>query len=302
MRRLPPLAALRAFEAAARHMSFKRAAAELGVTPTAISHHVKLLEDTLGQRLFDRQPRRLTITRAGMALFPGVRDGLDAFAAAVRAATAAPAHRSVTLSATTAFTAKRLVPQVAAFRAAHPGIDLRLHASDSPADLRARTADVAVRYGRGPYPGLHAERLAGDRFAPVCSPHLGVRTARDLARTTLIHFEWQRVEQDTPVWRRWLERAGMPDVDPQAGLVFTDEGHAIQAAIAGHGVALLSLVLVAEDLASGALVQPFGPALDGHAFHLVHPPNPPDADGVAAVRDWLRSAVLPPDAAAATPD
>lgn len=294
MRRLPPLPALRAFEAAARHMSFKRAASELGVTPTAISHQIKLLEDTLGVRLFDRQPRKLVITAAGMALFPGLKDGLDSFEGAVRSALAGREHRSVTLSATTAFTAKRLVPKVAAFRAANPGLDLRLHASDAPADFRQRTADLAVRYGRGPWPGLHAELLAQNRFAPVCSPHLGIRAPGDLARATLIHFEWQRVEHDTPVWRRWLEQAGVTGIDPAAGLTFSDEGHAIQAVIAGHGVALLSLVLVAEDLASGALVQPFGPVLDGYAYHLVHPVNPPEPERIAAVRDWLRSAVLPP--------
>ena len=302
MRRLPPLPALRAFEAAARHMSFKRAAAELGVTPTAISHQIKLLEDTLGLRLFDRQPRRLAITTAGLALFPGLKDGLDSFETAVRAARAGREHPTVTLSATTAFTAKRLVPKLSAFRAAHPGIDLRLHASDAPADLRTRAvgagADLAVRYGRGPYPGLHSEPLALDRFAPVCSPRLGVGTAADLARATLIHFEWQRVEHDTPVWRRWLDhagfdRAGTPMVDADAGLVFTDEGHAIQAAVAGHGVALLSLLLVAEELADGSLVQPFGPLLDGYAYHLVHRADPPEPDRIAAVRDWLRDTVLP---------
>jgi len=302
MRRLPPLASLRAFDAAARHMSFKRAAAELAVTPTAISHQIKLLEDTLGVCLFERQPRRLVITAAGLALHPGLREGFEAFEKAVRAATADRGRRTVTLSATTAFTAKRLVPMVAAFRAAHPDIDLRLHASDAPVDVRGRTADIAVRYGRGPYPGLHSEVLAMDRFAPVCSPRLGIRSAEDLARATLIHFEWRQVEPETPVWRRWLDHAGIAGtVDADGGLVFSDEGHAIQATIAGHGVALLSLVLVAEDLASGALVQPFGPVLGGYAYHVIHPADPPDGDAVAAVRDWLRTAVLPGVAAAGAP-
>ncbi|WP_084536639.1 LysR substrate-binding domain-containing protein [Azospirillum halopraeferens] len=300
MRRLPPLASLRAFEAAARHMSFRRAAEELGVTPTAISHQIKLLEATLGVRLFERLPRRLVITAAGLALHPGLREGFEAFEKAVRTATAARGRRTVTLSATTAFTAMRLVPMVAAFRAMHPDIDLRLHACDAPADLRGGTADIAVRYGRGPYPGLHSEILAADRFAPVCSPRLGIRSAEDLARATLIHFEWRHVEPETPVWRRWLDHAAIGrTVDPDGGLVFSDEGHAIQAAVAGHGVALLSLVLVAGDLANGALVQPFGPVLGGYTYHLVHPVDPADGDAVAAVRDWLRTVV--PDTPAPSP-
>ena len=303
MRRLPPLASLRAFEAAARHMSFKRAAAELAVTPTAVSHQIKLLEDTLGVRLFERQPRRLVITAAGLVLYPGLKEGFAAFEKAVHAATAGRGRRTVTLSATTAFTAKRLVPMVPAFRAAHPDIDLRLHASDAPADFRGRAADIAVRYGRGPYPGMHSEVLAMDRFAPVCSPHLGIRSTEDLARATLIHFEWRQVDPETPVWRRWLDHSGTDRaVDPDGGLVFSDEGHAIQAAIAGHGVALLSLVLVAGDLASGALVQPFGPVLGGYTYHIVHPTEPSDDDAIASVRDWLKTAVLPGVAgASATP-
>lgn len=293
MRRLPPLAALRAFEAAARHMSFKRAAEELAVTPTAISHQIRLLEDTLGLRLFERHPRRLVLTAAGRLLHPGLRSGFDSFEQALRALSSIREPPAVTLSATPAFMAKRLVPKVAAFRAAHPDIELRLHASVTPIDLRSGTADVAVRYGRGAWPGMRADLLTADRFAPVCSPHLGVRSPDDLRRVPLIHFEWRTTEPDKPDWSRWLARAGVSIPDPAAGLVFSDEGHAIQAAVAGHGVALLSLVLVAEDLAGGTLVQPFGPTLDGYAYHLVHPLDPPDPDRIAAVRDWLRRDVLP---------
>lgn len=287
MRRLPPLPALRAFEAAARHMSFKRAAAELGVTPTAVSHQIKLLEDTLGRRLFDRHPRKLEITAAGLTLFQGVKEGLDSFERAVRSTLAERERRSVTLSATPAFTAKWLVPNLAAFHAANPYLDLRLHSSETPADFSRGGVDVAVRYGRGHYAGLYCEVLMTDRFAPVCSPHLDIHTAEDLRRSVAIHFEWHRMEHDTPVWRRWLDHAGLSGMELAAGLTFTDEGHAIQAAIAGQGVALLSSVLVAGELAEGTLVQPFGPALDGYAYHLVHPLSPPDPDCIAAVREWL---------------
>src|SRR5438552_16767731 len=150
MRRLPPLGMLRAFEAAARHLSFKRAALELAVTPTAISHQIGRLEENLGVALFERRARRVILTPAGRTLFPVLRDGLDAFADAIDGLHAHKARRSVTLSATTAFTAKWLVPRAASFRAAYPDLDLRLHASDEPVDLAAGTVDAAIRYGRGP--------------------------------------------------------------------------------------------------------------------------------------------------------
>ncbi|WP_437571711.1 transcriptional regulator GcvA [Sorangium sp. So ce542] len=290
MRRLPPLTALRAFEAAARHLSFKRAARELGVTPTAISHQVRLLEETIGVRLFERHARQVVATREAQRLYPVLRDGFDAFARAIDELTARRARRGITLSATTAFTAKWLVPRVAAFREACPGLDLRLHASDEPVDLAAGEADAAIRYGRGPYPGLAAEALIADRFAPVCSPGLAVRRPEDLRRAPLLHFEWRRVERDTPTWRLWLERAGLPGVRDDGGTTFSDEAHAIQAAIAGQGVALLSLVLVADDLESGALVQPFGPALDGYRYHFVHLPGAAAREEIAALRGWLAAA------------
>jgi LysR family transcriptional regulator, glycine cleavage system transcriptional activator len=291
VRRLPPLAALRAFEAAARHESFKRAAAELGVTPTAISHQIRLLEETLGLALFERQPRRVVLTPAGRLLFPVLRDGFDGFAAAVGALSVKRRRSAVTLSATTAFTAHWLVPRVAAFNAANPGMDLRLHASDEVVDLTDSAIDAAIRYGRGGYGGLVAEELLCDSYAPVCSPRLAVRTPEDLRRHRLIHFEWRRVEDDTPTWQRWLERAGMTGLDDATALTFSDEGHAIQAAVAGHGVALLSRVLVAAELARGALVEPFGPALDGYRYFLVYPQEPKRAVKIAALRAWIHAAL-----------
>jgi LysR family transcriptional regulator, glycine cleavage system transcriptional activator len=289
VRHLPPLASLRAFEAAARHASFKQAAAELAVTPTAISHQIRLLEASLGLSLFERQPRRLVLTPAGQLLFPVLRDGFDAFAAAVGALAVKRRRTAVTLSATTAFTAHWLVPRVAAFNAANPGMDLRLHASDDVVDLANGAIDAAIRYGRGGYGGLVSEELLRDAYAPVCSPQLAVRAPEDLHRHRLIHFEWQRVEEDTPTWQRWLERAGVTGLDEAMTLTFSDEGHAIQAAVAGHGVALLSRVLVAAELARGTLVQPFGPALDGYRYFLVYPQEPKRAVKIAALRAWIRA-------------
>jgi LysR family glycine cleavage system transcriptional activator len=288
MRRLPPLGALRAFEAAARRESFKEAAAELGVTPTAISHQVRQLEAGLGVALFMRRPRRVVLTAEGRQLYPPLCLALDAIADAVEAVRGRPDRRVATLSATVAFTAKLLVPRAAGFRALHPGWDLRLHASDDAVDLQAGEADAAIRYGLGPYPGLVAVPLLTDSFAPVCSPHAGLREAKDLPGATLIHFEWgvTPTKASVPTWRLWAERAGIR-LDAEAGITFNDESSAIQAAIAGQGMALLSLALVAAEIASGALIQPFGPVLEGLRYDLVYPSGAETRPPVAVLRDWV---------------
>ena len=289
MPRLPPLAALRAFEAAARHLSFKRASAELAVTPTAISHQIRLLEDWIGLKLFERRPRQLLLTIEGQRLYPVLRDGFDSFAKAVANLQARRSRTVVTLSATRAFMARWLVPRTPSFAAANPGMDLRLHAADEPVDFSKTAIDVALRYGRGDYPGLKAEELFRDEFAPVASPHLGLREPTDLRRQTLIHFEWFREDRETPIWPRWLARAGMNHFEPKAELTFTDESHAIQAVIAGQGVGLLDLMLISDELASGALVQPFGPVLPGYRCFLVYPEPTAQSEKIAAVRSWIRS-------------
>lgn len=288
-RRLPPLGALRAFEAAARHLSFKAAAGELGVTPTAISHQLRLLEDHIGQRLFVRQIRRVTLTPAGEALFPVLRDGLDSFAAAIARLRAGPQRQRLTLSATPAFVARWLLPRLGDWQARHPGIDLHLHASETPVDLSGGSADAAIRYGRGDWPELHSELLLPSHFAPVASPRLKLRKPADLKNQTLLHFDWRQRRRDTPTWKRWADEAGLR-LDMDDGLRFSDESHAIQAAIAGQGVALLGLPLVATELASGALVQPFGPVLPGDGFHLVTLPERAQQPEIVALQTWLRAA------------
>lgn len=287
MRKLPPLAALRAFEAAARHLSFKRAAEELGVTPTAISHQVRLLEDTLGQALFERRTRHVVLTPQGQALYPALHDSFDAMAEAVAGIRARTGGGTVTLTATMSFTSKWLVPRVARFRARFPEIGLRLLASDDVIGLGAGAADIAVRYGPGPYPGCLSEALLQGRFAPVCSPRLEIREPADLHRHPLIHFEWRHQEADTPLWPRWFAEAGLPYRAPGGEIVFSDEAHAIQAAAAAQGVVLACLPLVAEELASGVLVCPFGPVLVGHSFQAVLPVHLAKDERVQAVRAWL---------------
>ncbi|KAA0182752.1 LysR family transcriptional regulator [Cupriavidus gilardii] len=291
MRRLPPLSALRAFEAAARRLSFKRAADELNVTATAISHQIRLLEEWLGVRLFERETRKVDLTASGRLLFPAIRDGLDGFERAVQLVQRQRAANIATLSSTVAFVAKRLAPRAGSFRAAHPEWTLRLDASNAVVDLDS-DADVAIRYGGGHYPGLTVEPLFQDRFAPVCSPHLRLSSLKDLRHAPLIHFEWGAgVRQDprAAVWGHWLERAGAGDIEVSAGLSFTDEIHAIQATVAGQGVGLLSLTLVAEELASGVLVQPFELSLESFRYDLVYSPRAAERPATRLVREWVRA-------------
>lgn len=288
MRRLPPLVGLRAFEAAARHLSFKRAAEELHVTPTAISHQVRQLEAAIGTRLFERRVRQVTLTADGQGLLPVLRDGFDAFARAIEALSTRNRRAVVTLSTTPAFAAKWLVPRLAHFRTLRPDIDLTLLATLDVVDLKAGVADLALRYGRGPYPGLAAEPLTVDRFAPVMSPRLKIRKHADLKSATLLHSVYQRSDPNNPTWRQWLKIAGVEGVDAKAGLHFSDEAHAIQATVAGAGIALHSLLLVSEELASGTLVVPFGPEIDGFALHLVRSPDRPTNEALSAVQSWLK--------------
>jgi LysR family transcriptional regulator, glycine cleavage system transcriptional activator len=289
MRRLPPLAGLRAFEAAARHLSFKRAAQELHVTPTAISHQIRQLEGAIGAKLFVRRTRQVLLTAEGQILLPVLRDGFDSFARVIEGLARRPRRTTVTLSATPGFAAKWLVPRIAGFRKARPDIDLTLLASLEVVDLNAGVADLALRYGPGPYPDLIAEPVAIDRFAPVASPRLGLKKPDDLRSATLLHFDWYRSDPNNPTWRRWLKISGVDGVDARAGLRFSDETHAIQAAVAGTGVALHSLLLVSEELSSGTLVVPFGPEIDGFTLHLVRGSRTPVTEPVEAVQAWLRA-------------
>jgi len=290
-RRLPPLAALRAFEAAARHLSFREAAAELAVTPTAISHQIRLLEETLGVRLFVRRTRRVALTEAGQRLYPPLRDGFDGFAHVI--ANLVPKHGrpAVTLSATTQFTSRRLLPAVPAFNARHPEIDLRLHASEEPVDIAAGAADIAVRYGGEIGAGLQSEPLLAERFGLLCSPMLGMTGPQDLQRVPLLHTDWLR--DTTPGWHRWAKQAGVTGLKLDQGARFTNGDHAIQAAIAGQGAIIASLVLAEEEIRAGLLVQPFGPVIEGIYYRIVTRAEPPGRE-IAMVMNWLREEVARP--------
>lgn len=292
MSTLPSLATLRAFECAARHSSFKAAATELRVTPTAISHRVRALEEALGVQLFERRTRQVLLTPEGHALYPAIRDAFESMAHALDVVKQRRPRRIAVLSSAVAFAARRLVPHAATFRDTYPGWDLRLHASNDVVDLASGEADAAVRYGRGDYPGLVVEPLLSDGFAPVASPGLQIRTVEQLRSTTLIHFDWTRdADPRRPTWSLWAQRAGIAWLDTDAGLTFSDEAQAIQATLAGQGAALLSTTLVADELASGALVQPFGPELDGYRYDFVYPERRILPAAVLVLRAWVRGAM-----------
>lgn len=300
MRKLPPLNALRAFEAAARHMSFARAAEELAVTPTAISHQVRLLEEITGQDLFRRRPRPITLTDAGERLFPVLRDGLDRFAAAVAGLRADADHSPLVVSTTTAFASRWLVPRLAKLKE-DVDLELEIDASETPANLRSGTADFAIRYRRTPIPDLECNELVRDRFIPVMSPRLldtgpPVNAIADLAEHTLIHFRWKRPDLDPPTWERYVTeaRAVEPDaarIDAAGGLRFSEEPHAVETALAGQGVALVSDVLVRRELASGALVQPVDFSIDGLVFYVAYLADAPRRGAIESFLLWARDEV-----------
>ncbi|WOS42111.1 LysR substrate-binding domain-containing protein [Xanthomonas rydalmerensis] len=284
--RLPPLSALRAFEAAARLRSFKGAGAELAVTATAISHRIRALEQALERPLFLRKVRAVELTADGEVLFVAVNSGLQTIAAAVEQVRGAR-RACVVVSATPAFASKWLVPKLSALQAAHPQIDLHVHASDAPADLEAGVADLAIRYGPADHACAGATVLLDDHFAAVASPALAATLADDSARWPLIHFDWYRAPPPELTWAGWAHRAGHAPDSMSAGIRYSQESHAIQAAIAGQGVALLSLRLVEEELRMGVLRIVAGPRLPGMAYRLLMPERRRARAAALAVRDWL---------------
>ena len=295
MRRLPSLTALRAFEAAARHASAQAAAAELSVTPTAISHQLRLLEDELGVALFTRTPRQLVLTPKGQDLLAALSPAFDAMAQAVARARQPQPRQTITLSATPAVAARWLLPRLPALQASAPTLDVRLLISHLWTALDGVQADMAIRYGTGEWPGLTAHHLFDNDFVPACSPSLGLTRADDLPQHQLLHFEPMALKSLAPSfradwrkeWSDWQQLAQVPGLDATRGPVFSDETHAIAAALAGQGVALMSRVLIEPELAAGTLVAPFGPVLAGRPFYLVYPSERVDEASVAAVRDWL---------------
>lgn len=301
MSKLPPLTELRAFEAAARHLSFKSAAAELGVTPTAVSHQIKLLELHCGQPLFRRRPRPLVLSWAGEQLFPAVRDGFATMSDALATVRAGSASGRLRITATNAFAARWLVPRLPLWRAAHPKLKLDITGTDAVLDLKTGEADIAIRYQRAPPVDGPWIELVRDRFHVVASPRLVGQQRRlmkptELARFPLIEAEWPPGASNAPIWRTWQAAAArrskpVPDLAALAGLSFREELHAIEAAIDGQGLAICSDVLIAPELKSGALRRVSAISLPGYGFYIVHRARHPKVASIAAFARWAMAVI-----------
>jgi LysR family glycine cleavage system transcriptional activator len=289
-RRMPPLNALRAFEAAARHLSFTRAADELAVTQAAISHQIKALEATLGVQLFVRRNRTLRLTDAGQSYLPALTGAFDAIDAATRRLAQVDRAGVLTVSVLPSFAAKWLVPRLGRFRERHPDIDVHIAPKEELTQFDRDDVDVGVRYGGGNWPGLRVVRFLTEDVFPVCSPRLQagpvpLETPDDLRHHTFLH-------DDDPIgllaWPEWLRMAGITDIDTTRGVRFRDASHMVQAAIDGLGVALGRTALVADDLAAGRLIRPFAisrPAT--FAYYVVTPEAWAERPKIRAFMVWL---------------
>jgi LysR family glycine cleavage system transcriptional activator len=288
---LPPLNALKAFEAIARHLSFAKAAEELHVTPAALSHQIRALEEQLGLALFHRRTRAIELTDAGRLIYPGLHAGFESVRNAIGQLERGRDRNILVISATTGLTAKWLMPRLWRFLHAHPDIDARISASMELADFTTDGVDVAIRLGKGHHPGLHAEKLFSDSMLPVCSPRLveqGLKSPADLARFPLIHYDIPTSMRAPPGWSEWLAVAGVAAIDAARRLRVNVADHALDAAVTGAGVSLAHKLIASDDVHSGRLVTPFGPELPiGSSYNFVCPQGHETRPKVRAFRDWL---------------
>jgi len=303
--RTPPLNALRAFEAAARHLSFKNAARELHVTPGAVSHQVRLLEDHLGAPLFRRLTRALELTPEAEAMLPKVREGLESLFAAVQRARSRHETRPLTVVSPPNFAARWLVPRLARFTMAHPEIELHVASRQAMVDTGAQPGLVAphaesaetpvamVRFGSGNYPGNRVDEVFSAVYVPVCSPRLlrgehALRSPADLRHHTLLHDDTVSEESTRPTWTDWLRSAGMHDIDGTRGPHFSDAALALDAAIEGMGVTLAIKSLLDADIGARRLAVPFDIAAPGgFAYYLVTPEAAAGDEAIETFREWL---------------
>jgi LysR family glycine cleavage system transcriptional activator len=291
-RRLPPLNALRAFEAAARHLNFSRAADELSVTPGAVSQQIQNLEDYVGAALFKRTPKGLLLTDAAQTALPALREAFDRLAEAASMLTAAVDGRRLTLTAAPSFAAKWLVPRLGRFEQAHPQVDVWLSAGIDLVDLTAGEVDVAIRYGGGRYPGMEVARLMSETVIPVVSPALLETTPlaepKDLLHHILLHDGSPEPDDSCPDWTMWLAARGVKGVDGARGPRFNQSSLVIEAAVNGRGVALAKRTLAQADLEAGRLVAPLqiATAVD-FAYYLVHPKAKGRLPQVKAFIAWI---------------
>ena len=306
-RRLPPLNALRAFEAAARHLNFSRAADELSVTPGAVSQQIQNLEDYVGVALFKRTPKGLLLTDPAQIALPALREAFDRLAEAASMLTAAVDGRRLTVTVPPSFASKWLLPRLGAFEALHPDVDVWVSAGMELTDFASGEVDLAIRYGAGRYPGLEVIRLMQETVIPVVSPELladhPLENLSDLASAVLLHDGSPDADESCPDWTMWLAARGVKGVDGARGPRFNQSSLVIEAAVGGRGVALAKRALAQADLDAGRLVAPFqiATAVD-FAYYLVHPKTKGRLPQVKAFVAWISAEATAHEAALAAMD
>jgi LysR family glycine cleavage system transcriptional activator len=292
MRRpLPPLNALRAFEATARNLSFSKAAEELHVTPAALSHQIRGLEDMLGLKLFHRRARAIELTDAGRLIYPGIRTGFESIREAVERLDRNFKDNVLVVSSSPGLTAKWLVPRLYKFLALHPEIETRITASIAFANFTSDDVDIGIRLNSGAHPDLYVEKLSDEWLLPLCSPRLldgehPLREPRDIKNFPLIQVDLPGI---VPTWADWMRMAGVDGIDTTRGLRLNVADHALDAASEGMGVVLAYKIVASRDIALGRLVVPFGPEiqLPGRAYHFVCAKGQEKRAPLKAFRDWI---------------
>ncbi len=306
-RRLPPLNALRAFEAAARHLNFSRAADELSVTPGAVSQQIQNLEDYVGVALFKRTPKGLLLTDPAQIALPALREAFDRLAEAASMLTAAVDGRRLTVTVPPSFASKWLLPRLGDFESQHPEVDVWVSADNEINDFASGEVDLAIRYGSGRYPGLETTRLLQETVLPVASPALldtqPLAEPRDLANHILLHDGSPDADPSCPDWTMWLAARGVKGVDGARGPRFNQSSLVIEAAVGGRGVALAKRTLAQADLDAGRLIAPLqiATAVD-FAYYLVHPKTKGRMPQVKAFIAWIVAQAAAHEAALATMD
>ena len=294
-RRLPPLNALRAFEAAGRHLSFKAAAEELSVTPAAVGHQVRALEAQLGRPLFRRLGQGVALTPAGTGLLRGLSDGFDRLALAVAPLMARPRGDLLTVSVAPSLAARWLVPRLEDFREAHPDITVRFDTAMRVVDFETEELDAGLRFVSGGGPGERADRLFAERLAPACSPRLlegraPLRSLADLAGLPLLHLAGETSDPSWIDWPRFVAALAVDSFDASAGPSFSQTNTLVTAALAGQGMALLPLHCAVDELEAGLLTCPFGRAhqvVTDYGYYLVSPAGRAEEPQIVAFREWV---------------
>ncbi|WP_018690825.1 transcriptional regulator GcvA [Algicola sagamiensis] len=290
-RRLPPLNALKAFEAAARHLSFTKAAEELFVTQAAISHQIKSLEEHLGLKLFMRRNRSLLLTEEGQSYFLDIKDIFSQINDATEKLLARGAKGAITISLPPSFAIMWLVPRLSEFSELHPEIDVRIKAVDLDEGSLTDDVDVAIYYGKGQWPSLRADKLHTEYLIPVCSPKLlnstkPLRMLEDLSQHTLLH------DGSRKDWKQWVKNYNLKNINVNQGPIFSHSSMVLQAAAHGQGIALGHSVLAKPEIESGRLVCPFNQVLvSKNAYYLVCQEGQSDLGKIVAFRDWMMTMV-----------